>query len=97
MGRHHHLGADLGAAATVDFGRIYAAMDWLGGSLQDAIEAQLARRHLAPAANPSRMALFDLVIFPGWRDVTARWLLAGTPGTARKETADRVRAALHRP
>ena len=52
------LGADLGAAA-VTAGRIYAAMDWLGGR-QDAIEAQLARRHLAPAANPSRMALFDL-------------------------------------
>jgi hypothetical protein len=27
---------------------------------QDAIEAQLAARHLAPAANPARMALFDL-------------------------------------
>jgi hypothetical protein len=52
------LGADLGAAA-VTAGRIYAAMDWLGGR-QDAIEAQLARRHLAPAANPARMALFDL-------------------------------------
>ena len=29
------------------------------------------------------MALFDLSA-PGWRDVTARWLPAGTPGTARK-------------
>ena len=38
---------------------IYAAMDWLAHQ-QDAIEAELARRHLAPAANPSRMALFDL-------------------------------------
>jgi len=38
---------------------IYAAMDWLAGR-QDAIEAGLARRHLAPAANPARMALFDL-------------------------------------
>ena len=38
---------------------IYAAMDWLAHR-QDAIEAELARRHLAPAANPSRMALFDL-------------------------------------
>ena len=34
-------------------------MDWLGHR-QDAIEAKLARRHLAPEANPSRMALFDL-------------------------------------
>jgi hypothetical protein len=52
------LGADLGVtdASTDD---IYAAMDWLGHR-QDTIEAGLARRHLAPAANPSRMALFDL-------------------------------------
>jgi Transposase DDE domain len=52
------LGADLGIqdAATDE---IYAAMDWLEGR-QDAIEARLARRHLAPAANPRRMALFDL-------------------------------------
>src|SRR4029077_7160177 len=27
---------------------------------QDAVEAGLARRHLGPAANPARMALFDL-------------------------------------
>ena len=52
------LGADLGVAgASTD--DIYAAMDWLEDR-QDAIEAELARRHLAPAANPSRMALFDL-------------------------------------
>ena len=52
------LGADLGVAdASTD--DIYAAMDWLGHQ-QDAIEARLARRHLAPAANPARMALFDL-------------------------------------
>jgi len=38
---------------------IYAAMDWLEHR-QDAIEAELARRHLAPEANPSKMALFDL-------------------------------------
>jgi hypothetical protein len=52
------LGADLGIedAATDE---AYAAMDWLQ-SRQDAIEAGLARRHLAPEANPSRMALFDL-------------------------------------
>jgi hypothetical protein len=52
------LGADLGTAA-VSAGRIYAAMDWLEHR-QDAIEAKLAARHLAPAANPARMALFDL-------------------------------------
>jgi len=52
------LGADLGiAGASTD--DIYAAMDWLAGR-QDAIEARLAARHLAPAANPARMALFDL-------------------------------------
>jgi hypothetical protein len=52
------LGADLGVAdASTD--DIYAAMDWLEHR-QDAIEAGLARRHLSPAANPSKMALFDL-------------------------------------
>ena len=52
------LGPDLGvAAASTD--DIYAAMDWLEDR-QDAIEAGLAARHLAPEANPSRMALFDL-------------------------------------
>jgi len=52
------LGADLrtAGASTDD---IYATMDWLAGQ-QDSIEAQLAGRHLAPEANPSRMALFDL-------------------------------------
>ncbi len=39
--------------------RIYAAMDWLL-TRQDAIEGALARRHLAPAANPEATALFDL-------------------------------------
>jgi hypothetical protein len=52
------LGTDLGVAgAAAD--DIYAAMDWLEHR-QDAIEAGLARRHLAPQANPSKMALFDL-------------------------------------
>jgi Transposase DDE domain len=52
------LGPDLGVGdATTD--EAYAAMDWLQGR-QDAIERKLARRHLAPASNPSRMALFDL-------------------------------------
>ena len=52
------LGADLGVAeASTD--DIYAAMDWLEHR-QDAIEAKLAARHLAPEPNPARMALFDL-------------------------------------
>src|SRR5579863_529165 len=52
------LGGDLGVAdASTD--DIYAAMDSLARR-QDAIEAGLARRHLAPEANPSQMALFDL-------------------------------------
>jgi hypothetical protein len=52
------LGTDLGVAgASTD--DIYAAMDWLV-SRQDAIEAQLARRHLGPEPNPARAALFDL-------------------------------------
>jgi len=52
------LGADLGVAqASTD--AVYAAMDWLAGR-QDGIEAKLAARYLAPAVNPSRMALFDL-------------------------------------
>jgi hypothetical protein len=53
------LGVDLGVAdASTD--EVYAAMDWLI-SRQDAIEAKLARRHLADSAtNPHRMALFDL-------------------------------------
>ena len=52
------LGADLGVAgASTD--DIYAAMDWLEHR-QDAIEAKLAARHLAPQASPSKMALFDL-------------------------------------
>ena len=52
------LGTDLDITSASTDG-IYAAMDWLAG-LQDAIEAKLAARHLAPEANPSRMALFDL-------------------------------------
>ncbi len=52
------LGTDLGVAQVSD-DDVYAAMDWLGAR-QDAIEAKLARRHLAIEANPQRMALFDL-------------------------------------
>jgi hypothetical protein len=52
------LGADLGVTgASTD--QVYAAMDWLAGR-QDAIEAKLAARHLAPEPGPPRMALFDL-------------------------------------
>jgi hypothetical protein len=52
------LGTGLGVAgAGTD--EIYAAMDWLAHR-QDAIEAELARRHLGPDQNPQRMALFDL-------------------------------------
>ncbi|MHB1007940.1 MAG: IS1634 family transposase [Propionibacteriaceae bacterium] len=52
------LGTDL-AVAGASTDEVYAAMDWLLGR-QDAIEATLAARHLAPEVNPSRMALFDL-------------------------------------
>jgi hypothetical protein len=52
------LGTDLDVAgASTD--EVYAAMDWLLGR-QDAIEAKLAKRHLAAEVNPARMALFDL-------------------------------------
>jgi DDE family transposase len=52
------LGVDLDVAgASTD--EIYAAMDWLADR-QQAIEKKLAAKHLGQAANPSRMALFDL-------------------------------------
>jgi len=52
------LAADLGVAdASTD--EVYAAMDWLAGR-QEAIETKLVRTHLAGAANPDRLALFDL-------------------------------------
>jgi hypothetical protein len=52
------LGADLGVTgASTD--EVYAAMDWLHAH-QDDIEKQLAARHLGPASNPSRIAMFDL-------------------------------------
>ena len=52
------LGVDLdvAGAGTDD---VYAAMDWLLDR-QEAIEKQLAARHLDPSVNPARMALFDL-------------------------------------
>jgi len=52
------LGVDLDVAgAGTD--EIYAAMDWLVDR-QEAIEKQLAARHLDPSVNSGRMALFDL-------------------------------------
>lgn len=52
------LAADLGVAdASTD--EVYAAMDWLQAR-QDAIETKLVRTHLSGAANPDRLALFDL-------------------------------------
>jgi hypothetical protein len=52
------LADDLGVAdASTD--EVYAAMDWLAGR-QEAIETKLVRTHLAGAANPDRLALFDL-------------------------------------
>jgi hypothetical protein len=52
------LGADLGVAdASTD--ETYAAMDDLLAR-QDDIQKALARKHLAPKANPSGMALYDL-------------------------------------
>jgi hypothetical protein len=52
------LGEDLGVAQA-STGAVYAAMDWLE-SRQDAVERQLARRHLGEDAGPAGMALLDL-------------------------------------
>ena len=52
------LAADLDLAG-VGTDETYAAMDWLS-LRQDAIETELARRHLAGPVNPAGMALFDL-------------------------------------
>jgi hypothetical protein len=88
------LGTDLGiAGATTD--EAYAAMDWLQ-ERQDSIEKESARRHLAPEANPRRMALFDLS--SSWLE-GSRCPLGGTrllPRRQKGQRADRVRAA-HRP
>ncbi len=52
------LALDLGVAdASTD--EVYGAMDWLAGR-QNRIEKALAAKHLSPAANPDRLALFDL-------------------------------------
>jgi hypothetical protein len=52
------LAEDLGLEG-VGTDEVYAAMDWLL-SRQDAIEATLARRHLALEVNPTGRAYFDL-------------------------------------
>jgi hypothetical protein len=52
------LVADLRLAG-IGTDEVYAAMDWLG-ERQGAIETKLATRHLSTAANPSRLAYFDL-------------------------------------
>ena len=52
------LAADLDVAS-VSTDEVYAAMDWLLGR-QSGIEKKLAARHLAPAVNSSRIAMFDL-------------------------------------
>ena len=67
-------------------------MDWLAAR-QDAIEAELARRHLAPDANPARMALFDLS--SSWLEGSHCPLAArGYSRDGKKgKPADRVRAA----
>jgi hypothetical protein len=75
------LADDLGVAdASTD--EVYAAMDWLAGR-QEAIESKLVRTHLSGAANPDRLALFDLS--SSW--VTGRCCPrpGGTPGTVRRD------------
>jgi Transposase DDE domain len=52
------LAHDL-AVADASTDEVYAAMDWLAAR-QDGIETKLVRTHLAGAANPDRLALFDL-------------------------------------
>ena len=75
------LGADLDVAGASTDG-IYAAMDWLAGR-QDAIEAKLAARHLAPEANRPGWRCLTCPA-RGWRAGAARWPPAATPGTARR-------------
>ncbi len=52
------LGPDL-AVSGIHTDEVYSAMDWLL-TRQDDIEKRLAKKHLGPAANPSRIAMFDL-------------------------------------
>ncbi len=52
------LAVDL-AIADASTDEVYGAMDWLGDR-QETIQSTLARRHLAPTANPLGVAYFDL-------------------------------------
>ncbi len=52
------LGPDLEVSG-IHTDEVYAAMDWLL-TRQDDIEKRLAKKHLGPAVNPSRIAMFDL-------------------------------------
>lgn len=52
------LGPDL-AVSGIHTDEVYSAMDWLL-TRQDSIEKHLAKRHLAPKVNRSRIAMFDL-------------------------------------
>ena len=88
------LGADLGVAeASTD--DIYAAMDWLEHR-QDAIEARLAARHLAPERQPGADGAVRPVELVAGRPVLPAGRPRLLPGRQERETADRVRAA-HRP
>ena len=88
------LGADLGVAeASTD--DIYAAMDWLADR-QDAIEAELARRHLAPGAEPGADGAVRPVDLVAGRLAVPAGRPRLLPGRQERPAADRVRAA-HRP
>ena len=52
------LGPDFGVDG-IHTDEVYAAMDWLL-SRQELIEKRLAKKHLDPSVNPSRIAMFDL-------------------------------------
>ena len=82
VGRHHP-GRRPRRGRGVSTDDIYAAMDWLEHR-QDAIEAELARRHLAPAAQPVADGAVRPVVLVAGRLAAARWPPAATPGTARK-------------
>ena len=85
------LGADLGVAgASTD--DIYAAMDWLARR-QDAIEADLARRHLAPAANPIEDGAVRPVQLVAGRHALPAGRPRLLPRRQERQAADRVRAA----
>ena len=88
------LGADLGVAdASTD--DIYAAMDWLEHR-KDAIEAELAARHLAPEAEPVEDGAVRPVQLVAGRLAVPAGRPRLLPGRQERQAADRVRAA-HRP